>query len=64
MVAIFIRRYFKTFGINSAPKMNRKKIYKAKSLYPHNLRQALYFDQQTYLRSLLYRNDRVQWVLQ
>jgi asparagine synthase (glutamine-hydrolysing) len=51
----------KTFGINSAPKNEyRKKIYKeAKSLYPHNLRrQALYFDQQTYLRSLLYRNDR------
>jgi asparagine synthase (glutamine-hydrolysing) len=51
----------KTFGINSAPKNEyRKKMYKeAKSLYPHNLRrQALYFDQQTYLRSLLYRNDR------
>jgi asparagine synthase (glutamine-hydrolysing) len=36
-------------------------IYKeAKSLYPDNLkRQVLYFDQHTYLRSLLYRNDRV-----
>ncbi|PKH67750.1 asparagine synthase (glutamine-hydrolyzing) [Flavobacterium sp. ALD4] len=52
----------KTLGINSAPKNEyRKKIYtEAKSLYPHNLRrQALYFDQQTYLRSLLSRNDRV-----
>ena len=42
-------------------KMNfRRKTYKeAKELYPNNLRrQALYFDQQTYLRSLLYRNDR------
>jgi len=52
----------KTFGIHATPKNEyRRKIYKeAKALYPDNLRrQALYFDQQTYLRSLLYRNDRV-----
>ncbi|MDG2431266.1 asparagine synthase (glutamine-hydrolyzing) [Flavobacterium sp.] len=49
------------FGINSPPKNEyRIQIYKeAKELYPGNLRrQALYFDQQTYLRSLLHRNDR------
>lgn len=51
----------KMFGINNEPKNEfRRQIYKeAKELYPDNLRrQALYFDQQTYLRSLLYRNDR------
>ncbi|MFV5689030.1 asparagine synthase (glutamine-hydrolyzing) [Flavobacterium sp. ZT3R25] len=51
----------KTFGINTPPKNEyRKQIYKeAKSLYPNNLRrQALYFDQHTYLCSLLDRNDR------
>lgn len=50
-----------TFDINNAPTNEyRKKIYKeAKSLYPENLRrQALYFDQHTYLCSLLDRNDR------
>lgn len=50
-----------TFGINTPPSNEyRKKIYKeAKSLYPDNLRrQALYFDQHTYLCSLLDRNDR------
>ena len=50
-----------TFGINTPPKNEyRKQIYKeAKSLYPNNLRrQALYFDQHTYLCSLLDRNDR------
>ncbi|PWA07225.1 asparagine synthase (glutamine-hydrolyzing) [Flavobacterium psychrotolerans] len=50
-----------TFGINSVPKNEyRKEIYEdAKSLYPKNLRrQALYFDQHTYLCSLLDRNDR------
>jgi len=50
-----------TFGIPSAPKNEyRKQIYsEAKSLYPNNLRrQALYFDQHTYLCSLLDRNDR------
>jgi asparagine synthase (glutamine-hydrolysing) len=49
------------FGINTLPKNEyRKQIYKeAKSLYPGNLRrQALYFDQHTYLCSLLDRNDR------
>lgn len=51
----------KIFGINTPPKNEyRKQIYKeAKSLYPDNLRrQALYFDQHTYLCSLLDRNDR------
>ena len=49
------------YGINTIPKNEyRKQIYKeAKSLYPDNLRrQALYFDQHTYLCSLLDRNDR------
>jgi asparagine synthase (glutamine-hydrolysing) len=51
----------KTFGINNPPKNEyRKQILEdAKSLYPNNLRrQALYFDQHTYLCSLLDRNDR------
>ncbi|WP_367757525.1 asparagine synthase (glutamine-hydrolyzing) [Flavobacterium sp. WC2430] len=51
----------KVYGIHNEPKNEfRRKTYKeAKELYPDNLRrQALYFDQQTYLRSLLYRNDR------
>jgi asparagine synthase (glutamine-hydrolysing) len=51
----------KNFGINTPPTNEyRRQIYKeAKSLYPDNLRrQALYFDQHTYLCSLLDRNDR------
>ena len=50
-----------TFAIKTSPKNEyRKQIYQeAKSLYPDNLRrQALYFDQHTYLCSLLDRNDR------
>jgi len=50
-----------TFGIKKLPKNDyRKHIYNdARSLYPDNLRrQALYFDQHTYLCSLLDRNDR------
>lgn len=49
------------YGINNQPKNEyRNLIYKeAKSLYPGNLRrQALYFDQHTYLCSSLDRNDR------
>lgn len=51
----------KTFGITNPPKNEyRKQILEdAKSLYPNNLRrQALFFDQHTYLCSLLDRNDR------
>lgn len=51
----------KTFGITNPPKNEyRNQILEdAKSLYPNNLRrQALYFDQHTYLCSLLDRNDR------
>jgi asparagine synthase (glutamine-hydrolysing) len=51
----------KIFGIDTPPKNEyRYKIYReAQELYPNNLRrQALYFDQQTYLRSLLNRNDK------
>lgn len=51
----------KHFGITNEPKNEyRKQILEdAKSLYPNNLRrQALYFDQHTYLCSLLDRNDR------
>ena len=50
-----------SFGMKTPPKNEyRKQIYEeAKSLYPNNLRrQALYFDQHTYLCSLLDRNDR------
>jgi asparagine synthase (glutamine-hydrolysing) len=49
------------FGIKKQPNnFYRKQIYKdAKSLYPDSLRrQALYFDQHTYMCSLLDRNDR------
>lgn len=58
---IFPKDIEKVFGINNPPNNEyRKQIYKeAKSLYPKNLRrQALYFDQHTYLCSLLDRNDR------
>ncbi|UQD56236.1 asparagine synthase (glutamine-hydrolyzing) [Flavobacterium sp. K5-23] len=58
---IFPNDISKTYGIENSPKNKyRKKIYKeAKALYPDNLRrQALYFDQHTYLCSLLDRNDR------
>jgi asparagine synthase (glutamine-hydrolysing) len=51
----------KTFGIKNPPKNEyRNQILEdAKTLYPNNLRrQALYFDQHTYLCSLLDRNDR------
>ena len=51
-----------SFGIKNIPKNEyRNKIYtEATALYPNNLRrQALYFDQHTYLCSLLDRNDRV-----
>jgi len=51
----------KTFGITNPPKneYRRQILEEAKSLYPDNLRrQALYFDQHTYLCSLLDRNDR------
>ena len=49
------------YGINNPPRNEyRNQIFEdAKSLYPGNLRrQALYFDQHTYLCSLLDRNDR------
>lgn len=58
---IFPEDISKMFGISNEPQNEfRRQTYKeAKELYPNNLRrQALYFDQQTYLRSLLYRNDR------
>jgi asparagine synthase (glutamine-hydrolysing) len=51
----------KNYGIINQPKNDyRNQILEdAKSLYPNNLRrQALYFDQHTYLCSLLDRNDR------
>jgi asparagine synthase (glutamine-hydrolysing) len=51
----------KTFGIlNSPSNIYRKQILEeAKSLYPNNLRrQVLFYDQHTYICSLLDRNDR------
>ena len=58
---IYPRDIAQTFGIRSSPiNKYRHQIYdEAVELYPNNLRrQALYYDQQTYLRSLLHRNDR------
>ena len=58
---IFPKDIANVYGIVNGPKNEyREKIYEeAKSLYPKNLRrQALYFDQHTYLCSLLDRNDR------
>lgn len=58
---IYPKDVFQTYGIKEEPKnVFRKQIYhEAKSLYPNNLRrQVLYFDQFTYLCSLLDRNDR------
>lgn len=58
---IYPKDIAENYGIETLPKNEyRKQIYKeAKSLYPDNLRrQALYFDQHTYLCSLLDRNDR------
>jgi asparagine synthase (glutamine-hydrolysing) len=49
------------FGIQNSPKNEYRKqiLADAKELYPNNLRrQTLYFDQHTYLCSLLDRNDR------
>jgi asparagine synthase (glutamine-hydrolysing) len=51
----------KHYGINSAPQNQYREsiLREAKELYPNNpKRQALYFDQHTYLCSLLDRNDR------
>lgn len=58
---IYPKDIAENFGIKTSPNNEyRKQIYKeAKSLYPKNLRrQALYFDQHTYLCTLLDRNDR------
>ncbi len=58
---IYPKEINKVFGISSQPKNTyRQQIYEeAKKLYPKDLRrQALYFDQHTYLCSLLDRNDR------
>ncbi len=58
---IFPKDIAQYFGINKAPENQyRQEIYRqAQELYPNNLRrQALYFDQHTYLCSLLDRNDR------
>ncbi len=58
---IYPKDIAKTFGITNPPKNEYRNqiLEEAKSLYPNNLRrQALYFDQHTYLCSLLDRNDR------
>ncbi|MCW2120197.1 asparagine synthase (glutamine-hydrolyzing) [Flavobacterium sp. 7A] len=58
---IYPKEIANLFGITQEPKNDfRKKIIdEAASLYPNNLqRQALYFDQHTYMQSLLNRNDR------
>lgn len=50
-----------TFGLSNIPQNHYRKqiLEEAKTLYPNNLRrQALFFDQHTYLCSLLDRNDR------
>jgi asparagine synthase (glutamine-hydrolysing) len=58
---IFPKDIAQNFGIHKTPENQyRNEIYRqAQELYPNNLRrQALYFDQHTYLCSLLDRNDR------
>jgi len=58
---IYPKDIAQTFGINHPPKNEYRNqiLADAKELYPNNLRrQALYFDQHTYLCSLLDRNDR------
>ena len=58
---IYPKDIAKTFGMVTPPINEYRKqiLEEAKSLYPNNLRrQALYFDQHTYLCSLLDRNDR------
>lgn len=58
---IYPKDIAENFGINAPPTNEyRKQLFaEANSLYPKNLRrQALYFDQHTYLCSLLDRNDR------
>lgn len=58
---IYPKDIAKTFGIHQQPRNDYRKqiLSEAKELYPENLRrQALYFDQHTYLCSLLDRNDR------
>jgi asparagine synthase (glutamine-hydrolysing) len=58
---IYPKDIAKSFGITNPPRneYRNKILEEAKSLYPKNLRrQALYFDQHTYLCSLLDRNDR------
>lgn len=58
---IYPNDILETFRIGKSPiNQYRNMIFKeAESLYPKNLRrQALYFDQHTYLCSLLDRNDR------
>lgn len=58
---MFPKDILKHYGISDAPENNyRHAILKeAQELYPNNpKRQALYFDQHTYLCSLLDRNDR------
>ncbi len=52
---------WKQYGITGAPQNEYRSLIlqEAKDLYPNNpKRQALYFDQHTYLCSLLDRNDR------
>ncbi len=58
---IYPKDILNTFGLTNLPQNDyRKKVLEdAKLLYPNNLRrQALFFDQHTYLCSLLDRNDR------
>ncbi len=58
---IYPKDIAKNFGITTSPKNEYRKqiLDDAKALYPNNLRrQALFFDQHTYLCSLLDRNDR------
>ena len=58
---IYPKDILNTFGLTNLPQNDyRKKVLEdAKLLYPNSLRrQALFFDQHTYLCSLLDRNDR------
>ena len=58
---IYPKDISKTFRLNESPLNDYRNniLNEARELYPKNLRrQALYFDQHTYLCSLLDRNDR------
>ncbi len=58
---LYPKDIYKAFGLKNTPQNDYRNqiLAEAKKLYPNNLqRQALFFDQHTYMCSLLDRNDR------